>query len=110
MTHPTTQQDEAATVEQLAAHITRSPRARRALLALLHDGLVWREDIDKAAGVSNGPDEIKRLRDIGLEIPCQRVACKDSDGRPTHPGRYWLTANDRHLVWLALAQVKGGAA
>lgn len=86
--------------QQLPAILT--PRARRILLALLA-GDRTREEIDRAAGASNGPDEILRIRQhFGLSIPCQRKGSKDRDGQPVQVGIYRLTEADRatakHLV------------
>jgi hypothetical protein len=72
-----------------------SPRHRRILLALLV-GDRTREEIDRTAGASNGPDEVKRLREsFGLAIPCQRKGSKDRDGHPVQVGVYRLTETDR---------------
>lgn len=72
-----------------------SPRARRILLALLV-GDCTREEIDRAAGASNGPDEVLRIRQrFGLEIPCTRKGSKDRDGQKVEIGVYRLTEDDR---------------
>ncbi len=84
-----------------------NPREERALRALL-DGPLRREQLDRAAGVSNGPDLVMNLRrDWRLEIPCKRVPVIDRDGRRVKVGLYALSANDRSkvLAWLnALAK------
>jgi hypothetical protein len=66
-----------------------------------------REEIDRIAGASNGPDLISDLRKCGLEIPCDRVPAIDRDGLPVKPGVYSLTEDDRRKlkVW----KRKGGA-
>lgn len=70
-------------------------RQIRILVALLA-GDCTREEIDRAAGASNGPDEILRLRrQAGLSIPCQRKGSKDRDGQPVQVGIYRLTESDR---------------
>lgn len=79
--------------QQLPAILT--PRARRILLALLV-GERTREEIDRAAGASNGPDEVLRIRQrFGLTIPCTRKGSKDRDGQKVEIGVYRLTEEDR---------------
>lgn len=50
----------------------------------------WREEIDRIAGASNGPQVISELRRKGYGIQCIRVASIDRDGKPCRPGRYYL--------------------
>lgn len=70
-------------------------RHRRILLALLA-GKCSREQIDRIAGASNGPDEILRLRRLyGLQIPCTRKGSKDRDGQAIEFGTYSLAERDR---------------
>ena len=70
-------------------------RHRRILLALLA-GQRTREEIDRAAGASNGPDEVLRIRlRFGLVIPCTRRGSLDRDGHKVEVGVYRLTENDR---------------
>ncbi|KDB51324.1 hypothetical protein X805_30900 [Sphaerotilus natans subsp. natans DSM 6575] len=57
-----------------------------------------REDIDRIAGASNGPEVIAELRRRGLDIPCDRVPCYDRDGREVKRGIYSLTGEDRRRV------------
>ncbi len=79
--------------QQLPAILT--PRARRILLALLVSDRT-REEIDRAAGASNGPDEVLRIRQrFGLAIPCTRKGSKDRDGQKVEIGVYRLTEEDR---------------
>ena len=82
-----------------------SNRHRRIAGALLVRSRT-REQIDAAAGASNGPDEVLRLRAYGLEIPCVRVPCIDRDGKEVQRGVYSFTAADRRKVnaWLAKRQ------
>ena len=47
-----------------------------------------REDLDKKAGCSNGPELVAQLRRKGIEIFCQRVSVIDRDGEVCQPGRY----------------------
>ncbi len=51
-----------------------------------------REHLDTAAGASNGPALVADLRDLGLQLPCDRVPCVDRDGREVKRGVYHLTA------------------
>lgn len=54
---------------------------------------LWREEVDRVAGASNGPDVVFRLRGkLGDDaIDTQIVETVDSDGKPSRPGRYRLT-------------------
>lgn len=80
-----------------------TPRARRILLALLVRDCT-REEIDRTAGASNGPDEILKLRQhFALSIPCQRKGSKDMDGHAVQVGIYRLTDADRTTARRVLA-------
>ncbi len=57
-----------------------------------------REEIDRIAGASNGPELIAELRRRGLEFPCDRVPALDRDGYPVRPGVYHLTDADRRKI------------
>ena len=85
--------------------IDLSNRHRRIAHALLVRSRT-REQIDAAAGASNGPDEVVRFRALGLEIPCVRVPCFDRDGKEVRRGVYSFTATDRRKVnaWLLKRQ------
>ncbi len=80
---------------------TDNPRHQR-VLALLLQRPAKREEVDRAAGASNGPELVAELRRRGLELPCERVEAIDRDGRPCHPGVYRATAADRRKIaaWL----------
>jgi hypothetical protein len=83
-----------------------TPRRRRLLLALLA-GQRTREEIDRIAGASNGPDEILNLRQqFALSIPCQRQKSRDRDGHPVQVGIYRLTDADRTTARRVLAIAK----
>lgn len=74
---------------------TLTPRHRRILRALLV-GQRTREEIDRIAGASNGPDAILNLRQrFALSIPCTRKSSRDRDGQPVQVGIYRLTDADR---------------
>ena len=85
-----------------------SNRHRRSAGALLTRSRT-REQIDAAAGASNGPDEVLRLRALGLEIPCVRVPCIDRDGKEVQRGVYSFTAADRRKVNAWLSKRQAGA-
>lgn len=75
-----------------------SPRAVRALMALVA-APVTREQLDRAAGCSNSPDLVMGLRrDLGLTIPCRREAVFDRDGCSVQRGRYRLTSADKAVA------------
>lgn len=86
---------------------TDNARHLRAIHALL-SGPVMREQLDRIVGTSNSPQTIARLRDKGLSVPCERMTVEDRDGKPCHPGRYYLTSSDRLklLQWLADMEVR----
>jgi hypothetical protein len=77
-----------------------NPRHLRVLVALTHRHRT-REEIDRIAGASNGPELVAELRRRGLCIPCARVPCFDRDGFEVKRGVYSLTADDRVriLAW-----------
>ncbi len=84
---------------------TDNPRHLRVLAALLCRPR-RREDIDRIAGCSNGPELIAELRRRGLgknHLRCERISFIDRDGKPCQPGVYSLTDHGKRLVraWLA---------
>lgn len=86
-----------------------SPRHRRIVHALLTRSRT-REQIDRIAGASNGPDEILRLRaKLGVEIPCQRIPAFDRDGHDVQIGVYSLTSPDRRKISAKLFRRQAGA-
>ncbi|WP_333985488.1 hypothetical protein [Burkholderia orbicola] len=88
---------------------TSNPRHLRVLNAALHRPMS-REDVDRVAGASNGPDLIFDLRDKGLDFPCHRVPCFDRDGLEVKRGIYALSALDRRKIARWLARRDKGAA
>jgi len=86
---------------------TENPRYLRALQAL-RVRPVPREQIDRVAGASNGPELIAELRRRGLEIPCTRTRKKDLDMFDVWPGVYSLTAGDRRKLNEWLSRRAGG--
>ena len=87
---------------------TDNPRHLRVIHAAMRRSLP-REQVDREAGCSNGPELVAELRRRGLEFPCVRIEALDRDGRPCKPGVYNLTGKDRNKInrWLASRQ-KGG--
>lgn len=81
---------------------TNNPRHLRAIAALMKRPMP-REELDKWAGCSNGPELIAELRRRGLEIKCPRIRFTDRDGKACHPGVYHFTNTDRRKInkWLA---------
>lgn len=77
-----------------AAVLTDNPREIRIISGLACAPLS-REELDRLAGASNGPDAIKALRRKGLAIPCCREAVADRDGEIVFRGRYRFTEEDR---------------
>lgn len=69
-----------------------SPRRIRVLEALYtRRGWIFREEIDRIAGSSNGPDVVSQLRHRhGVEIDMQMVSRIDRDGRACEVGQYKL--------------------
>ncbi|MBI3284499.1 MAG: hypothetical protein HYZ65_06565 [Burkholderiales bacterium] len=85
---------------------TDNPRHLRVIHALLIRTRK-REEIDRIAGASNGPELIAELRRRGLHIPCVNTPAIDRDGRPIKYGAYSLTEDDRRKI--KIWQRKGGA-
>jgi len=86
---------------------TDNPRHLRVIAAALRRSLP-REQVDREAGCSNGPELIAELRRRGLEFPCVRIEAIDRDGRPCKPGVYNLTGKDRRIIYRWLRTRKGG--
>ena len=59
---------------------------------------VPREELDRVAGCSNGPDLVAELRRRGLDLPCTRTVKRDRDMFPVWPGVYHLTERDRRKL------------
>lgn len=77
---------------------TRSPRHVRVLRALMKFRKLTREQLDRVAPASNGPDLVRQLRGKGLTVPCTLLQRVDRDGRPCEVGEYRLTQQDRQAV------------
>jgi hypothetical protein len=85
-----------------------TPRQTRALKMLKPGHWITREQLDREAGASNGPDLIQQLRrKLGRDaIDMEHFDATDRDGNPTRPDRYRLTEQGRER----LRQIDGGAA
>lgn len=68
------------------------------LLEVLRKGPISREQADKVNTASNSPTVVRRLREKGLEVPCERVPFVKKDCRQSWYGRYRLTVNDLKLI------------
>lgn len=89
---------------------TDNPRHLRVIQALMTRPLP-REQLDKVAGASNGPELVAELRRRGLNVPCTRTKKKDRDLFDCWPGVYHFDTADRRRVmaWLASRQQGGRA-
>lgn len=72
---------------------TTNRRHLRVIVALTHR-MRTREEVDRIAGASNGPEVIAELRRRGLDLPCTRVPCIDRDGFEVKRGIYSLSSAD----------------
>ena len=72
-------------------------RQQRGLAALMA-GPVMREELDRAAGVSNGPQLVRELRGKGVSIETEEVPVLDRDGKVARSGRYSLTGRGRESL------------
>ena len=77
-----------------------TPRQRRVLAALAAtDGWISREEVDRIAGASNGPQIIAELRHRwGISIEMEQARVVDRDNRPCKPGRYRLKPEGRERL------------
>lgn len=89
---------------------TDNPRHLRVLHALMTRPR-RREEVDRIAGASNGPDLIFELRKRGLSVQCRRVPGIDCDGKPVKFGVYFLDDTDRRAIaaWQRRKELKGCA-
>ena len=85
---------------------TCNPRELRLIHALLRRPSLSREAVDSTAGCANGPDLVRRVRELGLgaeHLKCARISVIDRDGFECKPGIYFLTEPGRKAIyrWLA---------
>jgi hypothetical protein len=71
------------------------PRHLRLLDYLVEHGSITRQHADEVAPAANSPQEFADLRDVGFELPCERVPHVTMDGKHSWYGRYHLTTADR---------------
>lgn len=76
---------------------TDNPRHLRVIQAVTVRP-VPREELDRVAGCSSGPDLVAELRRLGLELPCYRTRKLDRDLFQCWPGVYHLTERDRRKL------------
>lgn len=85
-----------------STHFSVTAREYRVLRALINsNSWISRENIDRIAGASNGPQVIKNIRrkitgHDGLEMV--QFQTLDRDGKLCRPGHYRLTATGRERV------------
>lgn len=80
---------------------TDNPRHLRVIHALMARSR-RREEIDRIAGASNGPELIAELRRRGLDVPCHRVPSVDRDGLVVRVGVYSFTPADVRAIHRAM--------
>ena len=70
-----------------------------------------REELDRVAGCSNGPELVAELRRRGLDMPCTRTKKLDRDMFECFPGVYHFTQRDRRKLtdWKRLRAAGGQA-
>jgi len=76
---------------------TVNPRYLRVIDGLMERPLL-REELDRIAGCSNGPELVAELRRLGLDVQCLKMTRTDRDGKPCRPGMYLLTDTGRRQV------------
>ena len=76
---------------------TDNPRHLRVIQAVTVRP-VPREELDRVAGCSNGPQLVSDLREMGLDMPCTRTKKLDRDLFACWPGVYHLTERDRRKL------------
>lgn len=86
---------------------TKNPRYLRVIRALMRRPCK-REEIDRIAGASNGPDLISNLGDCGLHIICTLVQGIDRDGKRVRFGVYEFDEESRRAVkaWQSKSKAK----
>jgi hypothetical protein len=102
--------DNQDTTVQVARKFTGTDNLRH--LRVIHAEMIRprkREEIDRIAGASNGPELIAELRRRGLRIPCRRMPGIDRDGYRIYFGVYEFDDEDRRAVSAWLRKRKGGA-
>jgi hypothetical protein len=70
-----------------------TPRQARVCEAFAKCCKLWREDVDRIAGSSNGPEVMRQLKKKGLLWQCDRIKKIDRDGNPCEPGIYSIVGS-----------------
>lgn len=93
---PVSQESSAPNSAKSTARIQLTPRQRRLLDALCTAPRLFREEVDRITGASNGPQVVAELRHTWLvDIHMERVDRTDRDGKPCKPGVYSITERGR---------------
>lgn len=87
---------------------TENPRHLRVIHSLMLRPRK-REEIDRIAGASNGPELIAELRRRGLRAKCRRTPGIDRDGYPIKFGVYEFDLGDRLAIaeWQRRRELRG---
>lgn len=78
---------------------TTNPRQLR-VIAALEERPLFREELDRVGGCSNGPELVAELRRLGLDVHCLQETRTDRDGRKCRPGLYILTDTGKRQLEL----------
>lgn len=70
-----------------------TPRQRRLCEEFATGRKLWREDVDRIAGASNGPNVMSQLKRKGLKWQCDHIKKIDCDGEPCEPGLYSIVGS-----------------
>lgn len=68
-------------------------RQRRLCEAFATGRKLWREEVDRISGASNGPEVMRQLKEKGLAWQCDRIKKIDRDGSPCEPGIYSIVGS-----------------
>lgn len=71
-----------------------SPRVRRCLGAVIR-GAISRRALDQVCHSSNSPDLVARVRQLGIDVHCERVPCITFDGKRGYYGEYSLAPDEK---------------
>ena len=103
--HPTPQKAESSALDTRKFSGSDNPRQLRAIAVLMRRPMP-RASLDDVVGASNSPELVAELRRRGLDVPCERIAFIDRDGKTCRPGVYSFTPKDRRLIWAWQARMR----
>jgi hypothetical protein len=83
---------------QIKSEFKLTARQQRVCSALAKFGKLWREEVDRIAGASNGPEVMHQLKRKGLEWECDRIKGVDRDGNACEPGLYSIVGGGRETL------------